>query len=1079
MDDGEDPLGKISRQLSELAAAPSSPVSVGVQPLLGADDGSQWTQFSGISPQHNAGVRSLYTWNPMTLPDYQSMSPPPPVSHHDGTGVHVPPPSLSPQSPRLGGMNEFIQQHRQFEWKGEEVTPRYQVSGDLSGRFVDVDQSRMAAMNSDVQRQAYLGQGFHAPDPSVFRGDDFMGSPGMSGGGSPTPRSFASAMSHPLERSLSDVQPRASNFGHTFSAQLSAESYLPEETSMASNRGMHQSPLPHDSSVPHVLPSRLRFDPRMPPPPLFPVQSSVSESSVMEPHRLSSQPPNGREYSHLQGTSGINIDLGTNIEPGSRHYANNTSKHVASDEGREIYEAAMSQWNSSGHGHQRDSSSPASPVGTKPESQSAETTKPSYSDIAKTPKTGASASVKTTGLGFYDLENKLSESGSKPQGKKPPAKKEGKPFRPHIKRTSSGSKYWPRGSLGGDADQHRTSPTSRYGLDSFDDHVLSPGSSSENLSPAGKIRRSSGSSAGSSAGVLEDISLGTTLSSVTREDGEHQTLPSPTAAKCSDTKNSTSQPASSGESLFFDPRRIFQTKNTNKSRAQSQQGQQAASKNKGHAANVLEDTSSAASSSQGDMVLNNGKPTASNSSSKLSSSARQHDYINNDLRDTSKLTNQAAAAESSQQTHSKSHREPRSGTGKRSSGRSNNGVCRRDRRKSPDMPRNSHSEEVPNERNRFSFLSDHMDMEKIEEWCSVAWDQLKVWGNLLFAATMSLFIYLLGVVLYLASGAVQLMVVLVSRGWQLVRERLLRGWLGSDGGQGWSGRDVPRRRVGLEENINLPATGEEAMKRLLACKGKDPYSILGLRADSTDEDIKRYYRKQAVLVHPDKNQEPGAEEAFKVLGHAFEMIGEPSKRKQYDSHTQEANEAEAMREFADMLSKLQTKLQEAANIMHCDNCGGKHRRVPVDRPFYSARFCQRCNVHHSAKEGDVWAESKMLGFYWHYYALMEGHVFDITEWMKCHKEFFQHMKANTHGVSYRIATDGNRKNRHHHQPGHGEAKWEDIINRLFSKASNGGGDGTSWTPPHVNADMGWGAQAGASAAATTANAKKSRRRKKR
>ena len=35
-------------------------------------------------------------------------------------------------------------------------------------------------------------------------------------------------------------------------------------------------------------------------------------------------------------------------------------------------------------------------------------------------------------------------------------------------------------------------------------------------------------------------------------------------------------------------------------------------------------------------------------------------------------------------------------------------------------------------------------------------------------------------------------------------------------------------------------------------------------------------------------------------------------------------------------------------------------------------------------QGDVWAESTMLGFYWHYYALMEGRVYDITEWMKCH-----------------------------------------------------------------------------------------------
>lgn len=80
---------------------------------------------------------------------------------------------------------------------------------------------------------------------------------------------------------------------------------------------------------------------------------------------------------------------------------------------------------------------------------------------------------------------------------------------------------------------------------------------------------------------------------------------------------------------------------------------------------------------------------------------------------------------------------------------------------------------------------------------------------------------------------------------------------------------------GLEHNIPMPSTGEEAMKRLLACKGKDPYSILGVRPDCTDDDIKRYYKRQAFLVHPDKNPQPGAEEAFKILVHAFDIIGEP------------------------------------------------------------------------------------------------------------------------------------------------------------------------------------------------------------
>lgn len=42
------------------------------------------------------------------------------------------------------------------------------------------------------------------------------------------------------------------------------------------------------------------------------------------------------------------------------------------------------------------------------------------------------------------------------------------------------------------------------------------------------------------------------------------------------------------------------------------------------------------------------------------------------------------------------------------------------------------------------------------------------------------------------------------------------------------------------------------MERILKCRGHDAYVVLGLRADCKDDDIRRYYKKQAVLVHPDK-----------------------------------------------------------------------------------------------------------------------------------------------------------------------------------------------------------------------------------
>ncbi|XP_037796401.1 uncharacterized protein LOC119591724 [Penaeus monodon] len=49
---------------------------------------------------------------------------------------------------------------------------------------------------------------------------------------------------------------------------------------------------------------------------------------------------------------------------------------------------------------------------------------------------------------------------------------------------------------------------------------------------------------------------------------------------------------------------------------------------------------------------------------------------------------------------------------------------------------------------------------------------------------------------------------------------------------------------GLECNISLPTTGEEAMKRLLACKGKEPIQHPWVTQDCTDEDIKEDRRRE-------------------------------------------------------------------------------------------------------------------------------------------------------------------------------------------------------------------------------------------
>ncbi|MCK8602116.1 DnaJ C-terminal domain-containing protein [Desulfoferrobacter suflitae] len=68
----------------------------------------------------------------------------------------------------------------------------------------------------------------------------------------------------------------------------------------------------------------------------------------------------------------------------------------------------------------------------------------------------------------------------------------------------------------------------------------------------------------------------------------------------------------------------------------------------------------------------------------------------------------------------------------------------------------------------------------------------------------------------------------------------------------------------------------------MAVKFRDYYEILGVPRTATQEEIQRAYRKLARKLHPDVNKASDAEEKFKELGEAYEVLKDPDKRQKYD-----------------------------------------------------------------------------------------------------------------------------------------------------------------------------------------------------
>lgn len=103
-------------------------------------------------------------------------------------------------------------------------------------------------------------------------------------------------------------------------------------------------------------------------------------------------------------------------------------------------------------------------------------------------------------------------------------------------------------------------------------------------------------------------------------------------------------------------------------------------------------------------------------------------------------------------------------------------------------------------------------------------------------------------------------------------------------------------------------------------QGKDFYKILGITPESNEDEIKKAYRKLALKFHPDKNSDADAEDRFKEIAEAYEVLNDPQKRSVYDQFGEEG-EMETEK-GSDFMNVTFNRLDNKDHLAHSCGVGG-------------------------------------------------------------------------------------------------------------------------------------------------------------
>lgn len=157
------------------------------------------------------------------------------------------------------------------------------------------------------------------------------------------------------------------------------------------------------------------------------------------------------------------------------------------------------------------------------------------------------------------------------------------------------------------------------------------------------------------------------------------------------------------------------------------------------------------------------------------------------------------------------------------------------------------------------------------------------------------------------------------------------------------------------------------------------YAVLGIESSSSEDEIRKAFRKLANQYHPDKNKDPDAESKFKEINEAYQALKEPNKQEQSWVSTVSRSvqfpplQIQASLSFKEAVLGCKKTIQVSRYVKcdpcngkghwsthdNCPGCEGKGRRVAVQGNVTMVMNCSQC--HGAGRKQDVCTDCSGAG----------------------------------------------------------------------------------------------------------------------